>query len=241
LLTRETKEAWDAIRQIDNLLNGFVLIGGTALALHIQHRFSEDLDFAFVGTKLPRDRIHQILSQLEQRGFKVTPNDNPAALDDFSSGGEDLHDYHQDYIVNDKVKLTFVCPDHTVHKVLGGQFTDPFRIASIDEIFKLKCLVTAQRSKSRDWLDLYTLFTQHNYTVDNLRSTFAAVGQLHQADIALARLCACKTLSHDEGYAQLAKNPPSTQEMASFFQQELKKNEVALARATLLEKRPKAR
>jgi predicted nucleotidyltransferase component of viral defense system len=76
LLTRETKEAWDAIRQIDNLLNGFVLIGGTALALHIQHRFSEDLDFAFVGTKLPRDRIHQILGQLEQRGFKVTPNDN---------------------------------------------------------------------------------------------------------------------------------------------------------------------
>jgi hypothetical protein len=241
LLTLETKKVWDAIRQIDNLLKGFVLIGGTALALHIQHRLSEDLDFACVGAKLPRERIRQILSQLERLGFKITPNDNPAALDDFTSGGEDLHDYHQDYIVNDKVKLTFVCPDHTVHKMLGGQLTDTFRVASVDEIFKLKCLVTAQRSRSRDWFDLYMLFTQHNYTVDNLRATFAAVGQPHQADIALARLCACKPLSHDEGYAQLAKNPPSAHEMASFFQQELKKNEVALARATLLKSHPKAR
>jgi len=57
LLTLETKKVWDAIRQIDNLLKGFVLIGGTALALHIQHRLSEDLDFACVGAKLPRERI----------------------------------------------------------------------------------------------------------------------------------------------------------------------------------------
>jgi predicted nucleotidyltransferase component of viral defense system len=76
LLTLETKKVWDAIRQIDNLLKGFVLIGGTALALHIQHRLSEDLDFACVGAKLPRERIRQILSQLERLGFKITPNDS---------------------------------------------------------------------------------------------------------------------------------------------------------------------
>jgi len=233
LLTPKTQALWDATQEEKALLPGFVLIGGTALSLHINHRISVDLDFAFIGSKLPRERIQRLIELLAEKGFQITPNDNPAALEDFSQGGEDLHDYHQDYVVDNEAKLTFVCPGSSTRQILGGNPTDPFRVATVDEIFKLKCHVVTQRNKSRDWFDLYTLFTQHGYTVDSLRETFDAMKQPYQADIALARLCSCTMNSHDEGYAQLLKNSPSTETMASYFRKELKKNEVSLARTVL--------
>ncbi len=40
--------------EAEPLLQSFILIGGTALALHIGHRISEDLDFIILSQKLPR-------------------------------------------------------------------------------------------------------------------------------------------------------------------------------------------
>ncbi len=45
----------------DHRLEGFTLVGGTALALQIGHRISEDLDFNIFGQKLPIGRIDSIL------------------------------------------------------------------------------------------------------------------------------------------------------------------------------------
>ena len=39
------------------LLEGLVLVGGSALALQIGHRISEDLDFACLDQKLPARHI----------------------------------------------------------------------------------------------------------------------------------------------------------------------------------------
>ena len=41
----------------DPRLAAFTLVGGTALALQIGHRFSEDLDFNIFGQKLPTSAI----------------------------------------------------------------------------------------------------------------------------------------------------------------------------------------
>jgi hypothetical protein len=239
LLTPETEAAWQVLREQERFLSGFVLIGGTALALQIHHRYSEDLDLAYAGAKLPRGCVDQVINGLAAEGFKITPNDNLAAMDEATIAGEDLLDFNQDYIVNDRVKLTFFRQPHDVRLVLGGQPVDVFRVAKVDEIFKLKCLVTARRNKSRDWFDLYTLFTKHGYGMNDLRAAFASVGQSQPTDVALTRLCSCKTSAHDEGYAHLTQNPPSPEEMALFFQQELKKNEIELARAALLKTPPR--
>ncbi|MEY4862603.1 MAG: hypothetical protein RLZ51_698 [Pseudomonadota bacterium] len=44
----------------DPRLAGFTLVGGTALALQIGHRISEDLDFNIFGQKLPIKAIDGI-------------------------------------------------------------------------------------------------------------------------------------------------------------------------------------
>lgn len=49
-------------------LAGFTLVGGTALAIQIGHRVSEDLDFNIFGKKLPIRAIDQMLDELAAGG-----------------------------------------------------------------------------------------------------------------------------------------------------------------------------
>ena len=55
----------------DYRLAGFTLVGGTALALQIGHRISEDLDFNIFGQKLPIGRIDSILDELASEGVVI--------------------------------------------------------------------------------------------------------------------------------------------------------------------------
>ena len=52
-LAPETRRVWEFL-SAQPALGGFILIGGTALTMHIGHRISEDLDFITVAHKLPR-------------------------------------------------------------------------------------------------------------------------------------------------------------------------------------------
>ena len=45
MLPKETEEVWNFLKE-QKSLSGFVLIGGTALAIRIKHRTSKDLDRA---------------------------------------------------------------------------------------------------------------------------------------------------------------------------------------------------
>ena len=77
MLRPDTQALWDLLRQ-EPALGGFVLIGGTALSLHLGHRVSEDLDFAFDGPKLPRLRIEALSSERAEY-FKLS---RTRAIDD---------------------------------------------------------------------------------------------------------------------------------------------------------------
>ena len=52
----------------DPRLAGFTLVGGTALALQIGHRMSEDLDFNIFGQPLPIQAIDGVLDDLAAGG-----------------------------------------------------------------------------------------------------------------------------------------------------------------------------
>ncbi len=51
-LAPETRSVWERLAG-DHALGGVVLIGGSALTMHIAHRISEDLDFIIHSAKLP--------------------------------------------------------------------------------------------------------------------------------------------------------------------------------------------
>jgi hypothetical protein len=86
-------------------------MGGSALALRLGHRQSEDLDFVWPGAKLPRDRLEALHRASVVAGMAAVPHDDPTALREFADGGLDLLDFQQDYLMGDGVKVTFFSPE----------------------------------------------------------------------------------------------------------------------------------
>lgn len=219
MLRTETQKLWDFIKELP-VLHGFVLVGGSALTLRIQHRLSEDLDLAWLGNRLPRASIHAFQQQAVEAGFRFQRRDDPGSVDEFEIAGMDLHDYQQDFLVNDSVKLSFFSADEALVKVLRTSEAAQVRLATLDELFASKALVAAQRSKTRDWFDLYILMTQHGKTMEAMRDAFQLADSDLQFDTALMRLCSGTPSLHDEGYEQLLQAAPGLEEMMAYFRAE---------------------
>lgn len=216
MLRPDTQALWQLLRH-QPALGGFVLIGGTALSLHLGHRVSEDLDFAFDGPKLPRARIEALKRRLDEAGWACVPNDPMAALHEFEDTGLDLHDYLQNHIAGGRVKLTLVAPEQEVRVQLRAAAPDHPRVASLEEIFRLKCIACANRSKSRDWLDLYLLLRGGHFQPIDMRAPFEMAGVIQKLDIALHRLCSGRPQADDEGYESLLDEPPTLAQMRDYF------------------------
>ncbi len=216
MLRPDTQALWDSLKA-EKALGGFVLIDGTALSMHLNHRLSEDLDFAFDGPRLPRARIEALKRRLGAKGWRFTPNDPIAALQEFEDTGLDLNDYQQNHIVGERVKLRFLAPDHEIHVQLRAAAPDHPRVASLEEIFRLKCIASANRSKTRDWLDLYVLLRDGHFQPIDMRTPFEAAGAIQKFDIAMRRLCSGKPEAGDEGYESLLDKPPTVAQMRDYF------------------------
>jgi hypothetical protein len=228
LLPPATEKVWAFLKE-QSALSGFILAGGSALALLLRHRMSEDLDFVYPAPRLPRQRLDALLRRAEEAGFTFRAADNEAALLDFAESALDLRDYQQDFLVNNSVKVSFFAPDESLRKILLPGDESKTRVATLPELFKAKSLVSARRSKTRDWLDLYLLMKDHGFSIFDYRATFDEAGSPTQCDTGLARLCSGVPQRDDEGYAYLLPNPPSLEEMKSFFVAQRAKLEIESA------------
>ena len=168
--------------QNDPRLAGFTLVGGTALALQIGHRVSEDLDFNIFGQKLPIRVIDALLDELAAGGATIESLITPEQKLGFKiNTSENLDHYIQDYLI-DGAKVTFhsrnesdrpkaqiaylqATPKVTVSE--GG-----FDVLGIDGLLAMKSIVVYDRVKSRDLYDLMVLTRDHGYTLDDI---FAAI------------------------------------------------------------------
>ena len=214
LLPEPTRNLWLKLRK-EPLLKDAILIGGTALTLRIGHRRSEDLDFAFLSEKLPNPAIDLLLRKFPD----WTRNDNLASYDEFLIAGQSLHDYQQDFITEEGVKVTFLAEEKSAWPLLGKGSAggESPRVATTKEVFALKCLVCARRSKSRDWHDLHTLFHDHGFEVSDMIDAFEKANRSSDIDLAFRRLCSGITSPDDEGYESLSENPPSLETLKAFF------------------------
>lgn len=228
-LPPETARLWRRLES-EPLLAGFVLIGGTALTLRIGHRISEDLDFAYLGELLPTLRLQQFTRAMSAAGFRFESNQDVRAEQDFINSGLLLEDHQQNYLVNGATKVSFVRLENSTTALLSGTPTAPLRVATLDEIFKTKALVCAERSKSRDWFDLYILLTRYGYTMKDLYLAFEEAECPHSFKVAEQRLRACVRAKTDEGYQQLVDPSPSPEELRAFFNAALDELQVDLSK-----------
>lgn len=238
VMPARTAALFEEIRK-NPLLNPFILIGGTALSLHIGHRVSEDLDFITLLRNLPRKALENLERELEERGHHIFHDINPAAHDDFQNAGMELEDSQQNWIVDGSVKLTFFSADLQHEKLLARSARNEpagagFKIAAFHELCQLKATVTASRSKSRDWLDLFILERDHGFGLAQWKDAFDQAGLTPaHFEIALNRLCKGNPEDREEGYTALLPNPPTILEMQTRFQKLRHRYETALAKDML--------
>ncbi|MDO8609132.1 MAG: nucleotidyl transferase AbiEii/AbiGii toxin family protein [bacterium] len=134
-------------------------VGGTALSYLINHRLSEDLDFAML--ELCRDEVEEMM--LSYGAVKIK-HDN-TALDYAKNEGGDLYDYHLKYIL-DGIKVEFFIPPFNLHEkeIWINEPTTEYKetnlkIASLGTIMYMKSMAFWNRKKYRDLFDIHYAIT----------------------------------------------------------------------------------
>ena len=143
-LTDPTKKVFEQISRL-NCVNDYFLIGGTAIALEINHRLSEDLDFC--KWKTSRQKIEVNWPIIEQE-----------LLTKFEIEKKDILGLDQvNFIVND-VKMTFYANNlyrNPVKQPWGN--LNNIKIPDLTSLGAMKLEEMLRRSKFRDYYDIYSL------------------------------------------------------------------------------------
>ena len=119
----------------------FTLVGGTALALQLGHRQSEDLDFIYDGEKIPAITIKREISKKFPK-YRLIREEK---------------DYQLDFLI-DEVKVTFFSSGAVLVPFKVMNFSEKYQkmnIAGIEIIAVLKMATLAHRNAIRDYYDLY--------------------------------------------------------------------------------------
>jgi predicted nucleotidyltransferase component of viral defense system len=139
-------ELWGLLIRLSRCaeLVGFRLVGGTALALHLGHRISVDLDW-FTDTAFDSVQISEILVRefgLEQA--VIVENSISGAIEG--------------------IKIDVIA--HRYPWIDGASSLDGARIASVHDISAMKLNAIANRGSKKDFWDVASLL--RHYTLDEL-------------------------------------------------------------------------
>ncbi len=140
-------------------ISRWTLVGGTALAIHYQHRLSEDLDFFIKNSTLQQDlkRIDKMMAHLEQKGFGVAKlHENDTQIDFEISG----------------VKVTFFTSSLNILQNKSISFEN-VAVAGIETIKAMKMdAILNHRTLSRDFFDIATIMKQEKLTIFDLLDSY---------------------------------------------------------------------
>lgn len=154
VLPEAQRAFWPELRQIPRR---FVLYGGTALALRLGHRQSEDFDF-FTDAPMPPDELlHALPLVKEGRVRQVAPDTLTVEIPRTVA-----------------MKLSFF--GSRVRRVRESQTTvdGVLRVASLLDIAGFKVAVLPQRVEMKDYLDVYALL-EHGVTLGDALGAAAAI------------------------------------------------------------------
>jgi predicted nucleotidyltransferase component of viral defense system len=172
MINQQTQALLDKFKEIP-LFSEYkaILIGGTALAYHLSHRESFDLDICFpFSDKLPE------LDFLENFEEVIPLEFEQGIIDTAINEGGDINEVMKRYII-DGVKVDFLInPSSNIYeseilKDDNKHTLEHLRIASIESIFKLKSLLLLDRNKVRDLYDMVYLMKECGYTGKNFVDT----------------------------------------------------------------------
>ncbi|MDX4064013.1 nucleotidyl transferase AbiEii/AbiGii toxin family protein [Aliarcobacter skirrowii] len=197
-----------------NELKDFVFAGGTALAIYIKHRTSEDLDF-FINKNILNNRIKKeiesLIKRLENEGYIITLISN-------------YDDVQLDYMFGD-VKVTFLASSL---KLLDDSIKyKNINIANIEKIAAGKLYtILKYRIKSRDFYDVKYIMKYYKLEFcqifDLMKKHYGRVN--FSEEIINTRFLKMPLNIDDEGFESLQlKEKESFKTLRDFFKKEIKK------------------
>jgi predicted nucleotidyltransferase component of viral defense system len=133
----------------------YVLCGGTALAMQIGHRKSEDLDFMMwrtSKTEKPEVNWNAIEKELNE---KIGP------IDDFNMLGFDQVEFRVKGI-----KFSFYVSDNYSPIENTVEYMGNIRLADIESVMAMKMEVMHRRMKFRDYYDIYSILKE-GHSINN--------------------------------------------------------------------------
>jgi predicted nucleotidyltransferase component of viral defense system len=133
-LLPDTKEVLKSLIK-DEYLSNFILVGGSALALHLCHRKSEDLDFFSFQDGFDIQKIRKIVQKFKSKEIL------------------NISDEQVDVLLNG-VKVTFF---DAKWDFLKPKIVQTFNLASLEQLAIMKTNTLFLRAKYRDYYDLYFL------------------------------------------------------------------------------------
>ena len=134
-LLPKTKELLLTLTKDCFFLKNYVLVGGSALSLHLGHRKSEDLDFFTYEDTFSKQEILNYIKNFNQKEIINQTNEQ---IDVLLNG----------------VKVTFF---NAKWSFLKPHEIKAFNLASLEQIAAMKVNVLFLRAKYRDYYDLYFL------------------------------------------------------------------------------------
>jgi hypothetical protein len=149
---------------------GFLLGGGTAVALHLGHRQSLDLDW-FTGREIP-DGL-ELARDVQARGLELT-----------------VHSAHRGTLHGSVcgVRVTFLVSRYPLLSQPRAWPECGCGLLALDDLAAMKLLAIAQRGAKKDFLDVFAL-GQHGLTLDEMLSAYTKKYAVPDPSRVLYSLC----------------------------------------------------
>ena len=209
-----TRDALETIAN-DKLFtnNDIRFVGGTALSLLINHRLSEDLDFAALELN-----PQEIISMMKSYGAVKMPHD-PTMVDYISNEGDDIDESYMKFLLND-VKVEFFVPPFNILEIENIWGKDNLslyektnvKISSLNTIFYMKTMAFWNRKKYRDLFDIYFVLNNGFIRTDKFISNYLDSNIQYTIENLYKKIQSINEFSikkNDEGLSTLVDKPKS--------------------------------
>jgi hypothetical protein len=209
-LAPKTLEVFEEAARL-SCIRDFVLVGGTALSLQINHRLSADLDFCkWVNVSNARNGIPYLDIEKELKGSFSAVQTNPIDFDQC------------DYLVNNEVKFQFF---NEVGYSLPSRNSIPLkgniRIAPILTIGAMKIKTMFQRNAYRDYYDVFAIVKDGHLTFKALLAAGCAYNLKLNTKMVINRLTSHESFHEEEEFGLLTpRYQISSREIGEFFTNE---------------------
>jgi predicted nucleotidyltransferase component of viral defense system len=169
VLPGDTQEAWKLLAPI--LPSSLYLVGGTAVAVHLRHRVSQDLDFFYHGGTVDLD---ELTKRIGAAGTFAVTETGPGTLKGLL-GATKLEFLHSDE-ASPQIQLE-------KPRVVSG-----LRVAGLKDLIAMKLKVMGERGEMRDYFDVMAIDEQSPLSIEEGIAFFLKRYRLDPSDSALRAL-----------------------------------------------------